>query len=142
MQVLSTSCSKISNQKLLEQSGKAILQSLKGYHDAVTTVGPKVHNNRFYTAGFKALNSVLATLRGQHGLSIAELVELLRHFFTYGVELSLGSTVGPAAAASGHETVRDSASASSARYQPPHARRRSSSSSAGKQLMLGSVAVW
>lgn len=133
MQVLSTSCSKISDQKLLEQSGKAILQTLKACQEGRPTIGPKVLSNRFYTAGFKALNSILATLRSQHGLSTAELVELLRHFFTYGVELSLGSAAVPAAAAFGHGSVRNSASAGRVRYQPPHARRRSSSSSAGKQ---------
>ena len=131
--MLSCSCSKISNQTLLEQAGKAVLQTLKACQDGRPTNGPRVHSNRFYTAGFKALNSILATLRSQHGLSTAELVELLRHFFTYGIELSLGSTAVPTAAAFGHGSLRDSAPAGTARYQPPHARRRSSSSSAGKQ---------
>lgn len=132
MQVLSASCSKISDHNLLEQSGKAILQTLKACQAARTTAGLKVPSNRFYTAGFRTLSTILATLRSQHGLSTAELVELLRQFFTHGLELSLGSTVTPAAAAFGHGPLRDSASAGNARYRPPHARRRSSSSNAGK----------
>ena len=132
VQVLSTSCSKISDRKLLEQSGKAILQTLKACQGARTTISLKVSSNRFYTAGFRALSTILATLRSQHGLSTAELVELLRHFFTHGLELSLASTVTPAAVTFGQGSLRDGAAAGSARYRPPHARRRSSSSNAGK----------
>ena len=127
MQVLATSCSKISDHKLLEQSGKVVLQTLKAHQDAKTAIGPKGPSNRLYTPGFRALNHILATLRSQHGLSTAELLELLRHFFTYGVELSLASPV-PVAAALGVTTPKDSASASNATYSPPHARRQSTSS--------------
>lgn len=129
--VLSTNCSKVSNHKLLEHSGKIVLLTLKACLGTKTATGPKGPSDRLYTAGFRALNSILATLRSQHGLSTAELLELLRHFFTHGVQLSLASPVGPAAAAFSHATLRDTASASQARYRPPHARRRSSTSSAG-----------
>lgn len=131
MQLLSTNCSKISDQKLLGQSGKLVLLALKACQGAKTATGAKGPSDRLYTAGFRALNSILATLQSQHGLSTAELLELLRQFFTHGVELSLASPVGPAAAAFSHATLRDTASASQARYRPPHARRRSSTSSAG-----------
>lgn len=139
MQVLSTTCGKISDHKLLEQSGKAILQTLKACQGARSTVSLKVPSNRFFIAGFRALSSVLATLRGQHALSTAELVELLRHFFTHGLELPLGSIMTPAASAFVHGSLRESASAGSARYRPPHARRRSSSSNAGKVAGVASV---
>ncbi|KAL3153660.1 hypothetical protein ABBQ32_013261 [Trebouxia sp. C0010 RCD-2024] len=129
--LLSTNCSKISDQKLLGQSGKLVLLALKACQGAKTATGAKGPSDRLYTAGFRALNSILATLQSQHGLSTAELLELLRQFFTHGVELSLASPVGPAAAAFSHATLRDTASASQARYRPPHARRRSSTSSAG-----------
>lgn len=136
LQILAAKCGKANDHKLLQQSAKYILQTLKLCQEATAAANLKACFDQVYTAGFRALNSILATLRSQHGLSTAELVELLRHFFTHGVELNFGlSTTN--AAVFGLASPNSTTPAGSTRYRPPHARRRSSSSS-GKQGLLHS----
>ena len=89
---------------------------------------------KLFTSGFRALNSVLAALRGQHSMNTAELVDLLRHFFTYGIELEVASRATFTAPVAGETSVtsqlpQSSLSGGKLPYRPPHARRRSSSNS-------------
>lgn len=135
VQALASNCSKVSDQKLLQQSGKATLQALRAYHEAAASnFEDKSLSSRLYTAGFRALNSILASLRGQHSMSTAELVDLLRHFFTYDIELNAtpsgAYTVAvqtTSAAALGARGSPNQGSIGKAAYRPPHARRRPSS---------------
>ena len=136
-QALATHCSKVSDHKLLQQSAKAILEVLKACHDAANDLKDTSSSSKLYTAGFRALNSIIAALRSEHGMSTAELVELLRHFFTYGNELVAATTIPFTAATAGGTAVtvtaapgasQGSGSVRTAAYRPPHARRRSSSS--------------
>ncbi|DBA69376.1 TPA: hypothetical protein ACH3X2_012848, partial [Trebouxia sp. C0005] len=135
VQALATHCSKITDSKLLQQSGQAILQTLRACHESAGNLDDRSMLPKLYVAGFRALNSILAALRAQHGMSTAELVDLLRHFFNYGIELD-ASTSGAQtelaatamATAFGSRGVQDIGLAGKGAYRPPHARRRSSSS--------------
>ena len=132
-QVLATNCSKVSDHKLLQQSGKAVLQTLRACCHASSRIGDNASSLRLFTIGFRALNSIIATLHGQHGMSTAELVDLLKQFFTCGVELNValtpsGAYTSPAAAAAVTRWASGTPALSEkAPYVPPHARRRSSS---------------
>ena len=89
---------------------------------------------KLYTSGFRALNGVLAALRSQHSMNTAELVDLLRHFFTYGIEQDIISRPAFSSTAAGESALTSQLSQSSLSggkvpYRPPHARRRSSSNS-------------
>ncbi len=147
VQALATHCSKITDSKLLQQSGQAILQTLRACHESASNLDDRSMAPKLYVAGFRALNSILAALRAQHGMSTAELVDLLRHFFTYGNELDAstsGAQTELAATAMttafGSRSVQDIGPAGKGAYRPPHARRRSSSST-GKlhSLWIASV---
>ena len=151
VQALATHCSKVTDCMLLQQSGQAILQTLRACHESASNLDDRSMAAKLYIAGFRALNSILAALRAQHGMSTAELVDLLRHFFTYGNELD-ASTSGAQtelaatalATAFGSRSVQDIGPAGTGAYRPPHARRRSSSST-GKMhcLWIASVQmVW
>ena len=134
MQVLACSCSKVSDQKLLQQAGRTTLQLLRTCHDAGSKIMEKSLAAKLFTSGFRALNSVLAALRGQHSMNTAELVDLLRNFFTYGIELDVTSRAAFPASATGETSLTAQLSQSSLLgsklpYRPPHARRRSSSNS-------------
>ncbi len=149
VQALATHCSKksMTDSKLLQQSGQAILQTLRACHESASNLDDRSMAPKLYIAGFRALNSILAALRAQHGMSTAELVDLLRHFFTYGNELD-ASTSGAQtelastalATAFGSRSVQDIGPAGKGAYRPPHARRRSSSST-GKMHCLWIVSV-
>lgn len=132
----------MSEQKPLQQSGKLILQALRNCQDAGSNITDRSLCPKLYAAGFRALSAILATLRGQHGMSTSELVNLLSQFFTYGNELDTDSssvatvaaataTAAPVAAAGparGQRTTQSNGTAGNTAYRPPHARRRSSSS--------------
>ena len=141
VQALAAHCSKITDSKLLQQSGQAILQTLRACcHESASNLDDRSMAPKLYIAGFRALNSILAALRAQHGMSTTELVDLLRHFFTYGIELDASASgaqtelAATVMTAFGSRNVQDIGSASKGAYRPPHARRRSSSST-GKILL-------
>ena len=138
VQALAAHCSKITDSKLLQQSGQAILQTLRACHESASNLDDRSMAPKLYVAGFRALNSILAALRAQHGMSTTELVDLLRHFFTYGIVLDASGAQTELAAtdmtAFGSRNVQDIGPASKWAYRPPHARRRSSSST-GKILL-------
>ncbi|DBA99192.1 TPA: hypothetical protein ACH3X3_011813 [Trebouxia sp. C0006] len=135
VQALATHCSKITDSELLQQSGQAILQILRACHESASNLDDRSLAPKLYVAGFRALNSILAALRAQHGMSTAELVDLLRHFFTYGNELDASTSGAQTELAAtalattfGSRSVQDIGPAGKGAYRPPHARRRSSSS--------------
>ncbi len=147
VQALATHCSKITDSKLLQQSGQAILQTLRACHESASNLDDRSMVPKLYVAGFRALNSILAALRAQHGMSTAELVDLLRHFFTYGNELDASASGAQTelaatamATAFGSRSVQDIGLPSKGAYRPPHARRRSSSST-GKMHSLWIASV-
>ncbi|DBA95791.1 TPA: hypothetical protein ACH3X1_001342 [Trebouxia sp. C0004] len=135
LQALASHCSKVTDSKLLQQSGQAILQTLRACHESASNLDDRSMAPKLYVAGFRALNSILAALRAQHGMSTAELVDLLRHFFTYGNELAASASGAQTelaatamATAFGSRSVQDIGLAGKGPYRPPNARRRSSSS--------------
>ena len=146
VQALATHCSKITDPKLLQQSGQAILQTLRACHESASNLDNRLMASKLYIAGFRALNSILAALRAQHGMSTAELVDLLRHFFTYGNELDASASgtqtelaATAMATAFGSRSVQDIGLAGKGAYRPPHARRRSSSTGRMHSLWIASV---